>query len=1318
MKKPNLFIFAAFFLISLVLTYSLLEYFTPYIKEKIQSELIRQLNERTPYKAQIKEISISPLTLGIKFKEVKLMSQIQSPDIPQRISIEELDIGMSLYKLWQGKYRINHLRLIRPIVIIQNVSFGNSMQKSKNPFDWSQLDQRYVFELFNLFPFLEETKITIFNGELSLLWSESHTYLYLKDINWQIRFEKKLIQNKLEINDIFIQKGSTIVPLKLIVNLTINPEEINIDQIHLTGDESYLSFSGSYSNQTLKGNVTINVTLEKHLRSLIKELKPIDITGKINVTGALNHRFPKNLAQISGIIETSKLTLNQYVIGDTITQFSFEDNIVKITELKITNPKQKILISQAQISLADQWQSAKTHFKIVLEEFELQNLFRNLKLHKIPVWIDLTSQGHCEGILWPDFKINCDKKIEIRDLIVKADMKDKSNIIHISQLKVTGDVSISTQNVKYNGKAFLSNAGIIKSSGEIIYSEGFNITYEGENVDFQKIGKISGLLFDGVISGNGQITGNSETATFFIHLKGQNFNFENLQLNSIKTKLTYAHGILKFDPTEITLPEGSSINTFLEINLNQQNLMLTSKSTVLKALDLSYLLEKHLNLGWIKEGSGPCEIYINGPLYWRNWDIATNCSFSKILSLNEYIDLVKIQFSIKNSILNVGETFIQKGNHRLFFKGYGNMKEDAIISFHLDKIPLYILNNVSFLNAMVNGFFELEGKIERPYSNYRITSFGKFTELEIHGKKMAPIIVETHLSEAEKTFQINILDNSFQLDLQFASNNINKIFFKSDHFDPKIFLPLINSSKLIDSIKTNFTGEFNFEYSNKEPYQGSGYLKIVDIFFSGLGIDIKLDKEKIIYFRNGEFDKESIVLKGLKNQLLDLSLFGNLENLGLKMVFDLESQLFQPILPFLDSLQGRILGQLQIDNMFNDFDSSGTILINNNTIQIENLPQPITFFNARIELQNRNLIISSSSAQFAQGNISASGKVIFEKFGEMKVDIPITFANLAFIPMDGVQLNTHGNMTIKGNWFPYVLMGNITVENGLMTKDIEATESSQIRKSSLLPRILLREASDPLMLLVSLSLKSLNIRNNLMEGTAKGQLVIKDSPRNPKLLGHIEVNKGSKIQYREQEFLIQQGQIFLSDREDFDPQLYFLAEARIDKYDIALNVQGNLSKPQVRLSSQPMLSESDILSLIAFGQLPHHVEGNIQRPTSESNAQAQLGSALLQNIGLFKKAQRAVGVNVNISSGYDPDHNTEFRRISIAKRLGQNARVTATTGDFGFREFKFEYRLSDRLLAISRMRQQDFIPNSTALERQNRSDSILGIDLEYRQEFK
>ncbi len=240
----------------------------------------------------------------------------------------------------------------------------------------------------------------------------------------------------------------------------------------------------------------------------------------------------------------------------------------------------------------------------------------------------------------------------------------------------------------------------------------------------------------------------------------------------------------------------------------------------------------------------------------------------------------------------------------------------------------------------------------------------------------------------------------------------------------------------------------------------------------------------------------------------------------------------------------------------------------------------------------------------------------------------------------------------------------------------------------------------------------------MIDGKVIGDLNISGPAQFPIIQGNSEIVKGSKVLFRENEFRVDQGFVKFLGATELDPEIFLVADARIDKYDVNMNIQGKSSNPVLRLSSQPTLSEQDIISLLALGQLSNDIEKQIQAPSSQTQAEAQISAALLETIPLFKKAQKAVGVTVQISSAFDSNSNTEFKKVSITKKLNKKTKVVATSGDQGYREFKFEYSLSDHLSAIGRYKQQDNLNSGLSLDNQGRNDSILGLDLEYRKEFK
>lgn len=99
---------------------------------------------------------------------------------------------------------------------------------------------------------------------------------------------------------------------------------------------------------------------------------------------------------------------------------------------------------------------------------------------------------------------------------------------------------------------------------------------------------------------------------------------------------------------------------------------------------------------------------------------------------------------------------------------------------------------------------------------------------------------------------------------------------------------------------------------------------------------------------------------------------------------------------------------------------------------------------------------------------------------------------------------------------------------------------------------------------------------------ARSDFTVKGNNPNPYPEGQIRTMNGA-ILLGGNKFQIVSGLLELTDPQKHNPTLDILAVADIDAYQISANIFGPIDDPQIRLSSSPYLSQTDILNMIALG---------------------------------------------------------------------------------------------------------------------------------------
>ncbi|GAG16849.1 unnamed protein product, partial [marine sediment metagenome] len=87
----------------------------------------------------------------------------------------------------------------------------------------------------------------------------------------------------------------------------------------------------------------------------------------------------------------------------------------------------------------------------------------------------------------------------------------------------------------------------------------------------------------------------------------------------------------------------------------------------------------------------------------------------------------------------------------------------------------------------------------------------------------------------------------------------------------------------------------------------------------------------------------------------------------------------------------------------------------------------------------------------------------------------------------------------------------------------------------------------------------------------------------PKLNGALQIKQGY-IAFLDKKFRVSEGKVIFADSTGEDMILDIRAKTEIDDIDVFLNVSGILAQPTITLSSSPVLSESEIISLLMFNK--------------------------------------------------------------------------------------------------------------------------------------
>ena len=242
---------------------------------------------------------------------------------------------------------------------------------------------------------------------------------------------------------------------------------------------------------------------------------------------------------------------------------------------------------------------------------------------------------------------------------------------------------------------------------------------------------------------------------------------------------------------------------------------------------------------------------------------------------------------------------------------------------------------------------------------------------------------------------------------------------------------------------------------------------------------------------------------------------------------------------------------------------------------------------------------------------------------------------------------------------------------------------------------------------------SAHIDNNIVKATLVRDLTLVGTNVHMGLLGTLNAEEGGRAYYKGNEFIVSRAVLTFAEKDRIAAQVDVHAESEVGDYRVTMHAWGPIEEPKFELTSEPSLSQTDVLALLTVG-----VTAGDRGAMSTTSGAGMVADAMMNISGLDKQIKKFVPRNAvlrdftfGISAQYaeasgmvEPTVQIESRFLTDAFRLRLSQPVISGRG----RKAQGEYRFNDH---ISAQVQWDNESSSSSL-------GDLGLDLKLRWEFE
>jgi translocation and assembly module TamB len=269
---------------------------------------------------------------------------------------------------------------------------------------------------------------------------------------------------------------------------------------------------------------------------------------------------------------------------------------------------------------------------------------------------------------------------------------------------------------------------------------------------------------------------------------------------------------------------------------------------------------------------------------------------------------------------------------------------------------------------------------------------------------------------------------------------------------------------------------------------------------------------------------------------------------------------------------------------------NGGVTMSNGAFGLKDVPYRVSSLGGYVYMDNDRIVIQRLSGKMGGGDIDLSGVVYLKKFSFDRFYVDAKLSNITTTVSNEFNVNFGGDLLLKGTPSAQGISGDITINRAryrervewkswlLKTKKTEKVrgEISAIEKAQLNVRVTGKD--------------NITIDNNIARAAVTLDMVLRGTIYRPILLGRLETKEGT-VYFRNNDFRILHASADFTDPNKFNPYVSISADTTVSGYRIMMNLDGQFDHFNVSFSSDPVLKEMDILSLLTAGQTGTEMKG-------------------------------------------------------------------------------------------------------------------------------
>ena len=919
----------------------------------------------------------------------------------------------------------------------------------------------------------------------------------------------------------------------------------------LTGNLAYIDVFNY--NMKVKSNDFNLSDLEEGLKEYISLSQEFQAKGKSSLSFEVSGS--EENFQVQGELLTEQGEIQGYDFSHLRTEFNYDQDGFYFKNMK-AEVGEGVLEGTGKIILKDELSEYDILFN--LAQFDVESDFLK-SLH-----LDYLKKGLLSG------------KLGIRGIIAQGEKMNLS-----AEAKVKNEAGILSLNAE--GTIAENNYLNLK-----INASGINLEELGEILNYQEIKGVAGFT--------GQLSGLLDNLKIKGEIEAEEGQISKLPFDYLEGKIDYQSSKLKLEEL-VFKDEGLGLKGNGSIDFTEGEDTEANFVFKVEQADIDYLAKLY-NYDFPLSGLAQGEIVIEG--IWPKIIARGDLGLKDINLANYRANSGSLIFVLENNKIKVENMVLNSGKAQLYAQGEVNLVEglplDLRVNF-LNQDSSYLISNfvqsdlINRFRGKATGSLEIKGNYASPdlYLSALIEDVQlegvALNSIEVKLDKIGPLVRINRLKLSQRKGElvaggwINLDEDNKNLDIHLSADNVDLSQLSSlFNFEEEI--------KGLVNFKAEVTGGIDLPNISFSAKIEKGEFQ--DFIFDNLTFEA-LYNQDILEVKQFVLDKEGHQIKGNGQVPYKFSFMGkekitpSLAEIPINFILTLENTDLSFISMFfkedIKQIQGLTNAELELSGTLNQPVLNGSITLTDGEVELYELPAKINALNVSLQLEDNLVNIEDINFQIDRYRIYTSGEFALKNLQPQDLDIKIWTNKEEILYQDIFKAQADLKAKLTGLFTSPRVEGILTLSQAeLNWKD--SNKDIPLNPSELLSKLINFKGDIDLEVNI---LDDFIAKTNDFNLKLEGGLKVQGALSAPRLNGGLKIKQGY-IAFLDKKFRVFDGKVIFVDSTGEDMILDIRAKTEIDDIEVFLDVSGILAQPTVTLSSSPVLSESEIISLLMFNK--------------------------------------------------------------------------------------------------------------------------------------